>query len=208
MKSIHAHGLVVPAICWLVCACGATERTRSGSGNEAGGGAAAGSDGPATPGASSGTAATEGLSAADAMALFAQAPHCGVSTRYELDGSIDGGTVHDGPDDFVGGFTNGDSGSFASPGVGVPPRPGRVAVAFEWKQGLINGQASTISSGTIIVPLGQPRAGETLCIKRGVVGFPQGGADESNFKFWLRAARLGADCGGAEVPIDLHGCMN
>lgn len=204
MQLIVARGLVLLVVCWSVCGCGATELNRGEPDGETGGSGG----GQATLGGGGATGGTEALSAADAMALFAQAPHCGTNTAYQLDGSIDGGMVHDGADDFVGGFTNGDSGNFTSVEPGFKPQPERVTINFEWRRSISYGQASAISNGTLIAPLGLPRAGERLCITRGVVGFPPSGNDEGNFKFWLRAARSGADCSGPPVAIDLRGCMN
>ncbi len=209
MQSTHARGLVFSLICGLLCACGATERNAGGSGTGDGGGQGLPRGAVAAGGASAGgKPGSEALSAADAMALFAQAPHCSDTTNFQLDGSIDGVAVHDDGELFSGGYVNGSNGNFSSPGVGFPPDPKRVTVSFDWHHGLSYGQASTIAKGTLIAPLGHPRAGEELCITRGVVGFPQGGAEDGHFKFWLREAQLGPDCAGDEVPIEVRGCMN
>ncbi len=207
MQSTHGRGLVILVICWSACACGATERNPGGT--AAGGGQTLGPHSSAGV-SGSGGADSETLSAADAMALFAQAPHCTTdsSTSYLLEGSIDGGMVKDAPDGFSGGFENGNTGHFTSPGFGGSTDPTRVSIDFEWKHSLAYGQASLISQGTVIPPAGHPRAGEEICITRGVVGFPSGGPEDGYFKFWLRGARLGPDCSGDEVPIEVRGCMN
>jgi hypothetical protein len=211
MQSTHVRGLVFSLICGLLCGCGATERNPDSSSGGAGGQGLPRNSDAATGGASTGgkpgSEPSQALSAADAMALFAQAPHCAADTFFQLDGSIDGVPVHDDGESFTGGFTNGSNGNFSSPSDGFPAEPERVTVSFDWHHSLSYGQASIIASGTLIAPLGHPRAGEELCITRGVVGFPSGGPEDGHFKFWLRQARLGPACGGAEVPIEIRGCM-
>ena len=92
---------------------------------------------------------------------------------YGLDGTIDGGKVHDMRDaTFTGGYANGNSGNFAVPDANSPKAPG-----------------------------------VELCVT-GVVGFVKGGPEDSLFEFSLRSAHLGPNCTGAEVPIDVRGCLN
>ncbi len=211
MQSTHVHGLVFSLICGLLFGCGATERNPAGGSGGAGGQGLAGHGNLPTGGATTSgqpfSDTSQALSAADAIALFAQAPHCLGDTFFQLDGSIDDVAVHDDGESFAGGFINGTNGNFSSPSVGFPPQPERVALNFDWHHSLSYGQASTIAKGTLIAPLGHPRAGEELCITRGVVGFPQGGPEDGHFKFWLREARLGPDCAGDQIPIEVRGCM-
>jgi hypothetical protein len=224
------HGLVVWLGCGLLCACGATEHegdsddagtagATGGSASPAGGAAASGGHTSTSAGSAGigqgggggsaigGSATSIDLSATDKTKLFEQAPHCDANNAYLLEGSIDGVAVHDGSAGFTGGFSNGNNGEFSTPS-GVAAMDTRVRISFEWTHGLSYGQASTISNGTVIAPTGHPRAGVELCVTQGSVGFPEGGAEDGNFKFWLHATRLGPNCTGAEVAIDLRGCMN
>ncbi len=96
----------------------------------------------------------------------------------------------------------------------VPRSSKREYVSFEWTLDLSYGDATAILNGKVIAPTGNPRAGVELCITQGAVGFPKGGPEDGIFTFWLRAARLGPNCSGAEVhrPPRLHelarGTMN
>jgi hypothetical protein len=147
------------------------------------------------------------LSDTEQTMLFEQAPHCTMAFDYQLEGSIDGGMVHDTRDaGFTGGYVNGTEGRFQTPSGNVPD-PTRVQISFRWTRSLAYGDSCTTVGGIVVPPTGNPRAGEELCITRGAVGFVMGGADDGNFKFWLHEARTGADCSGEAVPIDLRGCM-
>jgi hypothetical protein len=147
------------------------------------------------------------LSSAEQTMLFGQAPHCTMDSDYQLEGSIDGTTVHDTRNTrFTGGFTNSDNGHFETPSANSPD-PTRVKVRFTWTQGLAHGESCTIVQGLVVPPVGHPRAGEEICITQGAVGFVMGGPEAGSFKFWLHEARAGADCSGEDVPIDLRGCM-
>jgi hypothetical protein len=147
------------------------------------------------------------LSSAEQMMLFEQAPHCTMTFDYQLEGSIDGGMVHDTRDDgFSGGYVNGNTGRFETPSAGSQD-PTRVKIRFNWTRPLAHGDSCTTVNGIVVPPTGNPRAGVELCITDGAVGFVEGGPDDGNFKFYLYGARVGADCSGEEVAIDLRGCM-
>jgi hypothetical protein len=192
--------------------------SESGSGGDAGGkpnnGGSANSAGTSSnagtsSGGSGGTASTAcmELTSAEQTMLFEQAPHCTETFDYELEGSIDGGMVHDIRDGgFSGGYVNGNTGRFETPS-GTSSDPSRVKIRFLWTKPLAHGDSCTTVDGIVVPPTGNPRAGQELCITQGVVGFVEGGPDDGNFKFHLYGARAGSDCSGEEVPIDLRGCM-
>ena len=88
MQSTHAQGWMVLVICCWLPACGATtehnpDRTSDGGSSQVPRNAGAGA------GTGAGGASGENLTAADTMALFAQAPHCTGDTSYLLEGNID-----------------------------------------------------------------------------------------------------------------------
>ena len=228
MRAGLAKSLGLSLLCALACGCGSSEG--DGSDVEAGGtpsmgGSASGNAGSTNNGGkqSSGGSANNGgsgvggsgggppcmeLSSAEQTMLFEQAPHCTMTFDYQLEGSIEGGMVHDIRDDgYSGGFVNGTNGRFETPSATSAPDPTRVKIRFNWTRALAHGDSCTAVNGIVVPPTGNPRAGEELCITEGVVGFVDGGPDDGNFKFHLYGARVGADCSGEEVPIDLRGCM-
>ncbi len=185
--------------------CGGTSRNGSKSNTAGDGGSGAA---PATGSSGSGGAA---FGADDAKALFMQAPHCSnTSFSLRIEGSIDAAAVSDTRLESVNaGFVNGGPGDFDTPFTPeFPLEPGQLALSLQWAASLAYGQASATSSGSVVPPDGHPLAGAELCVSEGAVGFPGEGAEEGVFKFYVREARVGADCSGEAVPIDLRGCMN
>lgn len=181
----------------------------SGSGGKANTGGTASNAGTNSGGAggAAGAAGCMPLNSAEQTALFEQAPHCTMTFDYQLEGSIDGGVVHDTREaGFTGGYVNGNTGHFETPSANSPDAT-RVKIRVDWTRALAHGDSCVLMQGLVVPPTGNPRAGEELCITQGAVGFVQGGADDGNFKFHLYGARAGADCSGEEVPLDLRGCM-
>jgi hypothetical protein len=204
IRSRGAPALLALALGGLA-ACGGTSRngSKSDTGGDGGSGAA-----PATGSSGSGGA---GFAADDAKALFMQAPHCSnTSFSLRIEGSIDGVAVSDiRVENSNAGFVNGGPGDFDTPFTPeFPLESGQVAVSLQWTASLAYGQASATSSGIVVPPDGHPLAGQELCVSEGAVGFPGEGAEEGVFKFYVREARVGADCTGEAVPIDVRGCMN
>jgi hypothetical protein len=177
-------------------------------GSDTGGGSGGSSGGDTTSAGGAGGAGDTMLPDADKTALFEQAPHC-TDFSFRLDGTLDGKAIEDvRTNNFNAAFQNGSPFHFYTPEGNVPLAAGQVAMTFESALGLVNGAARKMSKGTLVPPAGFSHAGEELCITEGALGFPKEGDERGVLKFWVHAARLGPDCAGAEVPVELRGCLN
>ena len=81
-------------------------------------------------------------------------------------------------------------------------------VILEWEGSLSIGGIKDLT-GTIAIRDEHSLAGETICITEGVFGpVPQEMQPEEGilYRFLVTGARMGADCSGDTVSVDLDGC--
>lgn len=103
------------------------------------------------------------------------------------------------------GIVNAGQGYFQTPFTSVVSlEEDQVGLRLTWETLLAYGDDAEASGETLTPPLTHPRAGETLCVTRADVGFTEDGM----FTFSIQQARVGADCTGDFVPVNLNGCMN
>jgi hypothetical protein len=143
-------------------------------------------------------------------AVLTQAPHCpNGSDLFHVEGSLDGVAVEDSRTTNINaGLINiGDSYFYTPVSSLAQLTANQVALRIEWTGSLAYGQSAAAKGGTMTSPASHPRSAQQFCITRANVGFVEGGSEDGVFKFSISGVKAG-DCNGAEVPVDLRGCMN
>ncbi|HMJ10476.1 MAG TPA: hypothetical protein VK524_03665 [Polyangiaceae bacterium] len=120
--------------------------------------------------------------------------------QFRLVGTVDGQAVNI-SEVASGGFAQGNTAVFDQNRAfgGVDPNPENTKVHLEWSGGLADGNSTGVS-GTVMLPAGQPRSGETLCPSGDSrVGF----SEDGRFGFALTSLTGGTDC-SESVPGTLQ----
>jgi hypothetical protein len=139
-------------------------------------------------------------------------PSCAGASQslLKIEGDLEAAPVHVDQSPAGGGFSQLATGQFDTPlsvtinGMPVPPAPGETEVHLQWQQTIPDG-SSTAASGTVVLPSGDPRAGETVCAGQGSeVVMPLSG---DFMQFDLQNLRLGAACDQA-LGGRLRGCWS
>jgi hypothetical protein len=124
------------------------------------------------------------------------------AAQFRLTGAIDAQAV-DITEVAAGGFVQGNAATFDQNSLfgGSNPDPTTTKVHLEWSGALAHGD-STHVSGTVVMPAGQPRGEEVLCVGGDSrVGF----SDDGHFGFSLSNLSGGSNC-SVSVPGTLQGC--
>jgi hypothetical protein len=123
-------------------------------------------------------------------------PECDAQSSYQLAGTLDGAALT-----YQGSTTS----DFRPTSFEM-----LTSAMLRWKDYVQEGTAMPLTGDHLILPAGQPHAGETLCITGGDVGVlpatynPNPGRQ---LKFRIATGSLGADCQGPSVAVDIKGCF-
>ena len=142
--------------------------------------------------------------------LLQQAPRCPVGgPSFYVQGTLDGVAIEDkrGDDNSNVGLVNIGSPSLDTPFSSFATlAANQLELHLTWQASLFFGQTAASTGATLVPPATHPRAGQTLCVSTGTVGFVDGGSEDGSFKFRITGARGGSDC-SLEIPVDLRGCL-
>lgn len=147
----------------------------------------------------------------DAGGLLTQAPRCvGATDELNIEGTLDGASILDRRTSNINaGLVNLGEPRFDTPAVELAPvAAGQVELHLKWTRSLAFGESERMQRGFMTAPSTHPRAGESLCITAGEVGFVDGGEEDGVFKFRIDEVRQGADCNGAVLPVAVSGCFD
>jgi hypothetical protein len=139
----------------------------------------------------------------DQLFTDSNVPHCdGGVGNYQLSGQIDGQAIQFGTTL----VSNLDPQGFQI--LEVVDGAVRTDLALTWSEPLAEDTAIPLTGASILIPQGQPSGGQSLCITQGKFGSPALGAGAAGRQllFRITGARKG-DCAGAEVRIELDGCV-
>lgn len=137
-----------------------------------------------------------------------EVPDCdeGGLSHYMLSGEIDGDPVEI-DEKFVQSQLNATSFEILS----VVDAAVRADVHLDWSDRLVEGTGTPLTGGQFWIPEAHPKGGQFLCITAGDIGaLPAVATTQGNgreLKFRVTAGRLGEDCTGAKVVVNMHACI-